>query len=234
MIEVGQQIGILPGGTEGEWIAVPPPAPETVAYEPVPNYDTSSLPHPRIIPSKSGNVLSIREALRALHNPLLSPEEMQEQLERDCATVSVLRQRTRHLECLRRTGGISQETSVNTVILKWQHKLTAVVEGLRGNPDGMLSSLDYKTVVTMDELKQNASGQAILTDSLFLSLLEPLSAETIATVVIRQLMRVHDYRVEMDGYPLGILARSIGDALQNEIFAIQISDRTLQRMTSLR
>ena len=166
--------------------------------------------------------------MRALHDPLLSPEEMQEQLERDCATVSIARQRTQHLECLKRTGGISQEASVNTVILKWQHKFASVIEKLREQPE----SLPDHESLAKEEVKQ--PDQTKLTNSLFLSLLEPLEAKVIAILAIRQLMRVNEHNVEMNGYPMASLARSIGDALQNEIFAIQILDKTFQKMTSLR
>lgn len=229
MMRIGEKIGILPVDIKGEWLATPPPAPETIVHEPTPVYDTCSLPYPRTIPSKSNNILNIRASLQALHNPLLSPEEMQERLERDCATVSIARQRTQYQEGLRRTGGINQETSVNAVILKWLHKFTAVIECLLGRQNGDQSTRQPLTPNELQHLEQIK-----LTNQLFLTLLDPLDADVIALNVIRQLMRVNDYNIEMNGYPVVIVSRSLGEALQNEIFAIQMTNKTLLKMTSLR
>jgi DNA-directed RNA polymerase len=126
---------------------------------------------------------------------------------------------------LKRTGGITQDTGVNAVIVKWQFKFAIVIEKLREAAEGQS---DHEPLIK-DGLKQ--LDQTKLTNSLFLSLLEPLSAETVALVVIRQLMRVNEYNIAMNGYPMSILARSIGDALQNEVFAVQILDKTFQKMT---
>ena len=208
-------------------MATPPPAPETIARVVTPIYDPCPLPYPKIIPSKSNNVMSIREALRALHNPLLSPEEVQEQLERDCATVSVMRQRAEHVAYLKRTGGISRESDVNDIIMKWTTKFTAAINRLRGH---QAESLDHEQVKEEGQQLE----QTELTTSLFLTLMEPLEAETIAYATVRQLMRVNDYNPVVDGYPVASLARSIGQALQNEVFAVQIDDETFKKMTSLR
>lgn len=168
-----------------------------------------------------GGAALIRDSLKALRETHLDPLIMQERLERDCYRASQDRLE-KSLDLYRAATGTGDIGPLMPWIQRWHKSLVAEYQKMIA--DGQPLGDDQMPAVNP---QFGSEHRQTTCNTMYASLLTSLKTDTIALIVLQELTKLPPSPTADDsslfGIPLCRMAMNVGQAMEREVFAHQIS-----------